>query len=209
MTNEELVARIQAGERDRIPELWAQVEKLVRKHAYKWDRAFDGRNGATLDDYMQAGFIGFLYAVDYYRPDRGSSFAHTLVMCIKTPFRKTAGVWSKVHDPLHEAHSLDAPATTEEDSDPLVEFIVDPQSAVPFLDIEARQLHDALEAALATLTEDEERVLRLLFWHRMTIEQITAELGRSKGYVAAVRDKALRKLRHQSRRKDLWECWKG
>ena len=29
MTNEELVALIQAGERDRLPELWEQVERFV------------------------------------------------------------------------------------------------------------------------------------------------------------------------------------
>ena len=29
MTNEELVAAIQAGERERLAELWAQVERFV------------------------------------------------------------------------------------------------------------------------------------------------------------------------------------
>ena len=29
MTNEELVALIQAGERDRLPELWDRVERFV------------------------------------------------------------------------------------------------------------------------------------------------------------------------------------
>ena len=35
MTNEELVALIQAGERDRLPELWEQVERFVAWKASK------------------------------------------------------------------------------------------------------------------------------------------------------------------------------
>ena len=33
MTNEELVALIQAGERDKLPELWEQVERFVALQA--------------------------------------------------------------------------------------------------------------------------------------------------------------------------------
>lgn len=204
MTNEELVALIQAGERDRIPELWLQVERLVRMHAYRWDRAFEGRNGAVLDDYIQAGFFGFLYAVDYYRPDRGSSFAHTLIMCIKTPFEQTAGVkTSKQRRADGHWISLDAPATLDEDSDPLVEFIEDPHGEDAFLEVEDRQLHDALEAALSILTPEELKVIRLRYWHNFTLDQIEAELGKSKGYAKKLHDGALRKLRHPSWSREL------
>ena len=33
MSNEELVAKIQAGEQDRLPELWDQVEQFVANRA--------------------------------------------------------------------------------------------------------------------------------------------------------------------------------
>ena len=209
MTNEELVALIQAGERDRIPELWLQVERLVRMHAYRWDRAFEGRNGAVLDDYIQAGFFGFLYAVDYYRPDRGSSFAHTLIMCIKTPFEQTAGVkTSKQRRADSYWISLDAPATPDEDSDPLVEFIEDPHGEDAFLEVEDRQLYDAVVAALDTLSAEEKKVIRLRYWDEFTLDQIAAALGQSKRYVSDVHNKALRKLRNPSRHKGLLACWR-
>ena len=129
-------------------------------------------------------------------------------MCIKNPFRQTARLWGskQCNEPSHLA-SLDAPATTDEDSDLLGEFIEDPQSEAPFLDIESRQLHDALEAALATLAPEELKVIRLRYWHDLTLDQIAAELGRSQGYAKRVHDGALRKLRHPSRSKELWACW--
>lgn len=205
MSNEQLVALIQAGERDRIPELWAQVEKLVMKKACQWHSAFDGRNGSTLDDYMQDGFIGFLYAVDYYRPDRGSSFANLLVLCIKTPFRKTAGVWSKVHDPLHEADSLDAPVSAEEDGDPAGEFIVDPQSEAPFLDIEAQQLREALRNALDKLTEEQRTVIKLRHCNGMTVVDVAKKLGISTQDVRYLESTGIRRLRAPDVSKKLKE----
>ena len=209
MTNEELVALIQAGERDRIPELWEQVERLVRMHARRWDKAFDGRNGATLEDYMQAGFIGFLTAVDSYRTDMGVKFNTVLGMCVKTPFSEVAGVRTSKQRRV-DSHwiSLDAPATTDEDSDPLAYLIEDPNGQAPFLDIEARELHDAVSAALASLTEDEQEVVRLVYWNGLAFDRIAEKTGRSKADVTAVHSKALRKLRNPSRSKELWACWR-
>lgn len=205
MTNEELVARIRAGERDRILELWAQVERLVRKCAQRWDRAFEGRNGATIEDYAQAGFIGFLRAIDYYQAERGAKFSTILCECIKTPFADTAGARTvrQSKEPLREPISLDAPATTDEDSEPLGNFIEDPQGESAFLEVEDQQLHDALEAALATLSPEELKVIRLRYWHDFTLDQIAAELGGSQGYAKKVHDSALRKLRHPSRSREL------
>ena len=210
MTNEELVALIQAGERGRIPELWAQVRRLVWKHAIRWDRALEGRNGATVEDYVQAGFIGFLHAVDYYKPDRGSSFAHTLVMCIKNPFTETARLRGskQCNEPSHLA-SLDAPLLDDEpDGDTLGEFIEDPHGEDAFLEVEDRQLHDAVVAALDTLSAEEKKVIRLRYWDEFTLDQIAAALGQSKRYVSDVHNKALRKLRNPSRHKGLLACWR-
>ena len=36
MSNEELVALIQAGDRDRIVELWHQVQRMVYAQATRW-----------------------------------------------------------------------------------------------------------------------------------------------------------------------------
>ena len=48
MTNEALAARIRAGERDRLMELWAQVRRFALQQARRW--AYLGRGGATTED---------------------------------------------------------------------------------------------------------------------------------------------------------------
>lgn len=71
MSNEELVALIQAGDRDRIVELWHQVQRMVYKQATRWA----GLGGTTIEDMTQAGFIAVLRAVDSYDPSRGTKFS--------------------------------------------------------------------------------------------------------------------------------------
>lgn len=213
MTNEELVALIQAGERDRIMELWAQVERLVVMKACKWDFAFQGRNGATLDDYIQAGFLGFLKAIDYYKPDRGAAFNTVLCMCILTPFQQTASVRNdkQSREPNHWT-SLDA-TISEDDGDTLGDFIVDPHGEDALRGVELEdyrgRLHDTLEAVLNTLTEEQQRVLRCRYYDGRTLEQIGAELGQDATYAKKVCADALRSLRHPCRSKTLRKFWAG
>ena len=86
------------------------------------------------------------------------------------------------------------------------EFIEDLHGEDSFLEVEDRQLHDAIVAALAALTAEEQEVIRLRYWDEFTLEQIAAALGRSKSYVSDVHNKALRKLRHPARSRELCAC---
>lgn len=74
MTNEELAALIQAGERERIPELWAQVEKYVWKQANRRALSLEGYGGVTEEDLYQSGFLALLDAVESYDHAAGMSF---------------------------------------------------------------------------------------------------------------------------------------
>lgn len=208
MTNEELVALIQAGERDRIMELWAQVERLIMMKARKWDFAYQGRNGATLEDYVQAGFLGFLKAIDYYKPDHGTAFSTVLCMCILNPFQQTASVRTnkQSHEPDHWT-SLDAPVGEEEDSATLGDFVEDTQSELAFLAVEDQQLRDAVESAVSSLAPDEQRVIRLIYWEKLTREQIAEKLGCSHSKVDSIHRKALGRLRHPCRSGTLRKFW--
>ena len=55
-----------------INELWAQVRRLVLHMAHKRLRATSGTGGVTLDDLTQAGFLGFLRAVETFDPGAGA-----------------------------------------------------------------------------------------------------------------------------------------
>lgn len=91
MSNEELVALIQAGDRDRIVELWHQVQRMVYKQAARWA----GLGGTTIEDMTQAGFIAVLRAVDSYDPSRGTKFSTHLFQRLRAELSAATGYNSK------------------------------------------------------------------------------------------------------------------
>lgn len=126
MSNEELVALIQAGDRDRIVELWHQVRRMVYAQATRWA----GLGGTTIEDLTQAGFIAVLRAVDSYDPSRGTKFSTHLFQRLRAELSAATGYNSKRSwfDPLQNAVSLDAPLEDSEDAT-LADFIPDPAAA--------------------------------------------------------------------------------
>ena len=66
----EIAAAVQAGNAD-ILTLWAAVERYALKRANRWDKAFQGRYGITLDDLRQTAFIALAKAVELWNQERG------------------------------------------------------------------------------------------------------------------------------------------
>ena len=91
MSNEERVALIQAGDRDRIVELWHQVRRMVYKQAARWA----GLGGTTIEDLTQAGFIAVLRAVDSYDLSRGTKFSTHLFQRLRAELRRPRGTTPK------------------------------------------------------------------------------------------------------------------
>ena len=127
MTNEELVVLIQAGERDRLPQLWAQVERFVAVQAHKRLVLSAGLGGVEFGDLYNAGYLALVAAVDSFDPDAGRSFVSWLALALKKAFAEAGGYRSRrqARDPLHHAGSLDAPVSEDGDGT-LGEFQADP-----------------------------------------------------------------------------------
>lgn len=201
MTNEELVALIQAGERDRLPELWAQVEKFVAIQAHKRLVLSAGLGGVEFGDLYNAGYLALVAAVDSFDPGAGCSFIGWLALTLKNAFAETGGYRSRkqAHDPLHQAGSLDAPAGDGEDGATLGEFQADPAAIQALEDVEHRlyldQLHDALEWALATLPAQQSGALRRRYYRGQTLDEIAAAESVYKETVRQWQEKGLRALR--------------
>lgn len=70
MTNEQLVARIQAGEdvSENMSQLYYQVKDFIRSIAWKY------RNGAELGDLEQEGYLALYPAIDGFNPAAGYNF---------------------------------------------------------------------------------------------------------------------------------------
>ncbi len=102
--------------------------------------------------------------------------------------------------------SLETPIGDEEDSY-LGDFIADETQTTPYDFTSKRLLKENLEEVLSALTEREARVVRMRFGlngkKAMTLEEVGREFGVTRERIRQIEAKALRKLKHPSRRKKL------
>lgn len=105
MSNEELVALIQAGERGKLAELWEQVERFVAVKAYRRHLLSDGLGGVEVEDLYQSGYLALVAAADSFNPAAGRSFISWLALALKTAFAEAGNYRSskQARDPLHRA----------------------------------------------------------------------------------------------------------
>jgi len=105
-----------------------------------------------------------------------------------------------------EPVSLETPIGEEEDSH-LGDFIEDEDAPAPAERASFTLLKEQLEDVLDTLTEREEKVLRLRFGlddgRSRTLEEVGKEFNVTRERIRQIEAKALRKLRHPSRSKKL------
>jgi RNA polymerase sigma factor, sigma-70 family len=105
-----------------------------------------------------------------------------------------------------EPVSLETPIGEEEDSH-LGDFIPDDDVPAPAEAAAFSMLKEQLEEVLDTLTEREQKVLKLRFGledgRSRTLEEVGKEFGVTRERIRQIEAKALRKLRHPSRSKKL------
>lgn len=105
-----------------------------------------------------------------------------------------------------EPVSLETPIGEEEDSH-LGDFIQDDNVPVPAEAAAATLLKEQLDEVLSTLTEREQKVLRLRFGmndgRARTLEEVGKEFDVTRERIRQIEAKALRKLRHPSRSRKL------
>ena len=105
-----------------------------------------------------------------------------------------------------EPVSLETPIGEEEDSH-LGDFIQDQNVPVPAEAAASNLLRDQLNEVLDTLTEREQKVLRLRFGmddgRARTLEEVGKEFNVTRERIRQIGAKALRKLRHPSRSRKL------
>jgi RNA polymerase primary sigma factor len=102
--------------------------------------------------------------------------------------------------------SLDAPMTPGEDNR-LLDYLPDTTNRTPDEQTFEKALSEAIEESLSGLKERESKILRLYFGldgeDPMTLEDIGTLLGITRERVRQIKEKALLKLRHNSRRRAL------
>ncbi len=118
------------------------------------------------------------------------------------PVERVREIMKISQDPV----SLETPIGEEEDSH-LGDFIQDDNVEVPADAATFRLLHEQLMDVLSTLTEREQKVLRLRFGlddgRPRTLEEVGRQFNVTRERIRQIEAKALRKLRHPSRSKIL------
>ena len=102
--------------------------------------------------------------------------------------------------------SLETPIGDEEDS-LLGDFIPDDRQASPYEVTSQQMMHEALQVSLDTLTERENKVLKMRFGlagsKPLTLEEVGRHFGVTRERIRQIESKAIRKLRHPSRKRRL------
>ena len=102
--------------------------------------------------------------------------------------------------------SVDAPFAQGEDNR-LLDVIQNDQQPTPDFSLMSESLRTEIDRALSTLTEREAEVIKLYFGlnkeHSLTLEEIGERFNLTRERVRQIKEKAIRRLRHASRSKNL------
>ena len=125
-----------------------------------------------------------------------------LAIKLRMPLEKVRKVLKISKEPI----SLEKPVGDEEDSS-LGDFIEDTKALMPLDQAIKSNLSEATTKILSTLTPREERVLRMRFGVGMntdhTLEEVGLQFSVTRERIRQIEAKALRKLKHPSRSKQL------
>jgi RNA polymerase primary sigma factor len=102
--------------------------------------------------------------------------------------------------------SMDAPLIQDEDNT-LYDILRTDENNTPEKDLIIESLRKEIDRAISTLTPREADVVRLYFGlnskHPMTLEEIGEKFDLTRERVRQIKEKALRRLKHTSRSKNL------
>jgi RNA polymerase sigma-B factor len=149
------------------------VRALARRYSWR---------GEPLDDLIQAGCIGLIYAVDRYDPTRGPFEAYAVPTITGEIRRHLRDRSALLRVPAGAAVAVRIEPLAEDDGPP----------ADPIAGLVDRL---ALTTALRTLPLHERRIVLLSFYGERTQRRIADEIGLSQIHVSRLMRRALERLR--------------
>ncbi len=105
--------------------------------------------------------------------------------------------------------SLESPINDDEEDSELGQFVEDQMTPTPIQSAYSKLLREKIEEVLDTLPPREARILRLRFGlengHNYTLEEVGEKFGLTRERIRQIESKALRRLRHPRRSRQLRE----
>ena len=194
----DLVAAIQHGREDLIPELWDSIRGLVAFFARRFYFLYGcGRFGVEVEDLVQCGYFALLEALRLHDPEKGAFstyFYYQLRRCFQNAVGRTR---RKISDPINHCKSFDAPVDDEEETK-LYDLVPDDRDYIGETEqkIYLEQLRAELEKALGQINEQYADVLRGLFYDSQTLRSLAMSKDVTFGEISRRKIKGLRALRH-------------
>ena len=191
----EIAEAVQAGKAD-ILRLWAAVERFAWQQSLRWARAMEGRAGVEESDLLQVAFISLMDTLPTWDVNKGE-FLTLYGIKLKAEFTEACGQRTQRArcDPINSVcRSVDEPIGEEDSGLTLGDAIADEAAEEAFEDIEQRDFQQAVQAALAQLSDAQREAIIGEFW-----------FGRKPDPKA--RREAIRVLRHPRIRKPLMEFY--
>lgn len=197
MTNEELAVEIQRGKTEKLPELWAGVEGLVRWRAGKLCAILGEDTRIEFDELYDVGYIALIRAVRTYNPEKASFSTHFMFF-IRNAFAEVTGYKSfkQRNDPLRNAMSLNTPL--QDDSDRTLEETIPADVDVEketTTKVWKQELHKELEAILSGLEGDQADVIRKHYYYNASFEEIAKAMKLHVNDVKRLNAAAMSRLR--------------
>lgn len=176
-------------------EEYLQWEPLIKKIAHKY------RNNIykiEIDDLIQIGAIGLMYAFEHYQDDRGASFQTYAYNCIERKILREFDNMKRIKRQAdYKATSFDAPTNSDEDLY-LEEIISDDRVNVEATVINKLMVEKYKEEINLVLTGRERDIVYRTLFENAKFSDLAKEYGMHHSRVHDIQRRGFRNLRHKS-----------
>lgn len=169
--------------------------RLVVYIAKKFDNT-----GVGVEDLISIGTIGLMKAINTFNPGKNIKLATYASRCIENEIL----MYLRRNNKTKLEVSIDEPLNVDWDGNELLlSDILGTSEDVIFKDIEKEVDHRMLRKALETLTEREQKIIRLRFGigssqdRELTQKEVADQLGISQSYISRLEKKIMKRLKKE------------
>ena len=200
----ELAQRIRKGDRKALEKLTKANLRFVVSVAKQYQN-----KGLSLPDLINEGNLGLIKAAEKFDETRGFKFISYAVWWIRQSILQAIAEQSRiVRLPLNQVgsvNSMDAPFSDSEENS-LLDILPNTDSPDTDFELVMESLRNEINRALLTLNERERHIIEAFFGinqPEMTLEEIGEKFGLTRERVRQIKEKAIRRLRHNTKNKLL------